>query len=685
MRRRLRAVGALRVLGLLSALSLGCSSELTDRTQIVMTVGSDLAVPADLDRVRVEVTGNASAQLAEADLRKTPLPRTLGLVHGGGPLGPITVRVSGLLGTTTVVERKLVTSFIAHQTSLVSVELESACKNVFCEEGATCVDGTCQGIPVVDPDMQPQDDAGADELDAAVPADDAGPGDDAATGQPGAAPTCQIDVPVAGDAYQIGKTLALSGRCADPETGAITEGLVWSSDVDGALGSMPKLTSSGAHVLSLCATDPRDATLRGCDTVSIQATTTVQPAVSIAGVTQAGSSTQPFAEGMAVDLAGVASGAGIRVTWTDSLQGTLGDTAEVSVEAPVVGRHTLTLSVVDRSGATASASAEYTVLPDGQLTLVTPFSAVNATLEDDGSPRVVRLGRDATGRAYAASEQSSVYVFDGDDPAGQASIAVDAPPLTGNVLDILVAEQAGLAYLGTTNGLTVCPYVALTGIGELCSTHNGSDLPSDVVRAVLRMTATDSQEYLLLGTADGLFIADTLGGSNNGDERLTDRRINALAADSGVAWVASDGGLYRYNPATDVSFRSTVTMGAPSNTLNGVAVDSTGQVWVATANGLGRFAPAQSSWRVWRTQQGLPSNQLNDVIVHRVTIDDVARDVIWIATDAGVSRFDPALERFMNLGASDGLPDAKVLDVLLLGDGSKLFATDAGLARYVGP
>jgi hypothetical protein len=666
-------------LALLGLLALACSGSELERTQIVMTVDSDLAVPAEIDRLRIEVTGNGSAPVAEADLTRDPLPRTLGLVHGGGPLGPITIKVSGLLGEATVVERELVTSFVKNTTSLISVELESACKNVFCDDGATCVAGACRGIPVVDADDEP--DAGMEPGDV-----DSDAGSDAGGGDPGGEPTCQIELPVEGDVYQTGKTIALEGSCSDPESGVLGQ-LVWSSDLDGTLGATPRLTSEGAHVLSLCATDPRDASVKVCDTVAIQATRTPQPAVSVTSVTQSGSSTQPFAEAPSIELLGTASGAGIRVTWTDSLQGEFGDSTMASISSPVMGRHTVTLTVVDRSGARASASVDYVVLRDGQNTLVTPFAALNETLADAGGARVLCLGADDDGRAYAARDQGELYSFAGSDPESEGSVAVDMPPLPASVQDMFVAEAAGLAYLATGNGLTVCNYLALTGIGQVCSTHTGSDLQSDNIRSVLRMTATDNQEYLLIGTARGFLVADSLAGSNNGDRELEERSINAMVAASGVVWLATDGGLYRYNPATDVTFHSTQANGAPSNLLHGVAVDSTGQVWVASSNGLGRFAPAQqaSPWQVFRMQDGLPAAQINDVLVHHVTIDDVARDVIWVATDVGASRFDPALGSFMTLTASDGLPNAKVLDLLLLGNGAKLFATESGVASYVGP
>ena len=51
----------------------------------------------------------------------------------------------------------------------------------------------------------------------------------------------------------------------------------------------------------------------------------------------------------------------------------------------------------------------------------------------------------------------------------------------------------------------------------------------------------------------------------------------------------------------------------------------------------------------------------------------------------GVTRFDTTVGTLMNLTDDDGLPHASVVAIAVLLDGSKLFATDSGLARYAGP
>jgi hypothetical protein len=677
-----------------ATLSLACSADKTNApTQIVVTVDSDLAVPGDIDSVRIQVVGNGKSDVADADLTKEPLPRTLGLVHSSGPLGPITIRATGLLAGEPVVEREVVTSFVEHSTSLLTIALESACKGVFCQDGLTCDHGVCDTTPVVGPHPdEPGDDAGASEpdQDGSISSDDNGdagmdPGADSGTGSPGGAPSCVIDLPAEGDAYQVGKKVTLQGSCSDPEQGALSRGLTWTSNLDGALtaaSGQTTLTSVGDHQLKLCAVDPEDASVMGCASVMVKVTSTPQPAATITDVSQAGSMSDPFDPSAEVAFSGEGSGAGVTLAWTDSMQGTVGDGAQETLAAPAVGRHRVTLTVTDRDGQSASVTRDFVVLAPDEKSLVDAFTKANDTLASAGGASVAELGSDDKGRAYAASNEGTLYTFDPTDPSADASLALDNPPLRGVVHGMDFAESNSLAYFASADGLTVCTYVSLTGLSSLCNSFTGSNLKSDDILSVLRMTGSDNKDHLLVGTESGVMIAKSLSGDNQGDVKLENRKINAIAPSAGIAWLATDGGLYRLNPATG-STLSINGAGAPSAALSGAAVDSKGAVWVSTAGGLYQFTPGDNHWRSFHTSDGLADDQVNDVAISRVTIDDEQRDVVWAATAGGVSRLDPAIGTFVTLGTADGLPSDEVLDVLVLSDGTKLFGTDAGIARCV--
>jgi len=167
----------------------GCSED--PRTEIVVSVGSNLSVPGQLDQIHIGVVGpdmelrEATATLGDG---QPPLPRTLGLLHEEGPLGPLSIRVVGRMGGVDVVERRARTSFIEGRTLLLEMDLLASCLGTMCAASTTCTAGGCQPVDV-DPETLPEweggepgIDAGMVEQDAGVdagPAPDAGPEPDA--------------------------------------------------------------------------------------------------------------------------------------------------------------------------------------------------------------------------------------------------------------------------------------------------------------------------------------------------------------------------------------------------------------------------------------------------------------------------------------------------------------------------
>jgi hypothetical protein len=134
-------------------LSLGCQGELSKRTQIMLVVDSDLPVPAQLDGLELAVEGpTGAARLVKATLGtgEEALPRSLGLVHEGGPLGPLQVTVTGVLGTQRVVERRAELAFVEGKTLVLPLHLFARCVAVACGE-QTCTERGCVDA-TIDPD-----------------------------------------------------------------------------------------------------------------------------------------------------------------------------------------------------------------------------------------------------------------------------------------------------------------------------------------------------------------------------------------------------------------------------------------------------------------------------------------------------------------------------------------------------
>jgi hypothetical protein len=107
--------------------ALALASCADERTEVVVIVDSDLSVPDEIDRFRLEGDLDMDPRTAEADLTLDGPPRTLGLVHRGGPLGPLSLRAVALSGTTEVVERQATVSFRPGETLQLRFDLLRAC------------------------------------------------------------------------------------------------------------------------------------------------------------------------------------------------------------------------------------------------------------------------------------------------------------------------------------------------------------------------------------------------------------------------------------------------------------------------------------------------------------------------------------------------------------------------------
>jgi hypothetical protein len=679
------------VLLLLAAAAAGCSEDPAKSTQIVVVVDSDMAVPGALDRVTIDVSGLKKAPApASADLAKQDLPRSLGLFHTGGPLGPIRVRARGFLDSAQVVERLAIVSFEQDKTLELRVPLSASCAaaDLACSADMTCDRGHCVTATQDDLPLFKGTVKGFDVDDVEPPGGDAGSADggpvDAGGMTTNEKPQCTISAPQDGATFAEGENVSFSGSCQDPESGPIRVGLSWESNAGGMLGTGARLSVStlaaGTHMISLCAPDPEQATLRGCATISITVSAANKTSATISALMQGNNASSPFTT--AAPLTATGSGTGedpLKFAWTDSLLGPIGEGMSVTLDPPPKGKHTLTLAVTDSRAQTATDNRSFVVRDPGKSLLETVPSA---TMRFDA------LASASDDRVYAAGPaRRAVYLYDGSSTPTTALTESDLPDL---VHDISLDEQLGYAYIGT-KGFLICPFSASGGIAaSSCNQFKGGAFGNDECNAMLRVTGSNGMQYLLIGTTRGLIVTspDAVPGSIVSVRRLTTVDIRAIARVDGTAWLATAQGLYSFDPVTNASQRYGAATGAPSDTLTSIRAASDGVLWVGSSNGLGRYVPSSHTWTVWRAGDapapGLVSNDVRDLVVARSKIGSDTRDIVWVATAAGVSRLDPTLPSFTSFTQEDGLPSNSVRTITLIRGDTKVFATDSGAVTYDG-
>ncbi len=145
-------------------------SDADPRTEIIVAVDTDLVIPGELDAVRIEMLGPSGQVRRSMGLLSgtDSLPATVGMVHTGGPLGPVQVTVVGQRGGSDVVEREASVSFVQGRTLILRILLARECIGVTCPAMQTCAPGGCRSVNVPASELESYDgsigraDAGGD-------------------------------------------------------------------------------------------------------------------------------------------------------------------------------------------------------------------------------------------------------------------------------------------------------------------------------------------------------------------------------------------------------------------------------------------------------------------------------------------------------------------------------------------
>lgn len=286
-----------------------------------------------------------------------------------------------------------------------------------------------------------------------------------------AGPVVAISDPVDGARFGEGALVTLSGVATDLGGGELSSNVLWSSSLDGPIGSGASVStailSPGSHTIIAEATDSAGNT--GSDAIEL----IIDGAVAAMISSPANGSS--FIEGSLISLAGTtidledgerAGG----LTWSSSLDGPIGSGGHVTVSSLSVGRHTITARATDSFGNVGSAAITVIISADAPPMVSSSAPEEGASFD---SWTTVSLQGSATDAEDGRLDASIVWSSNIDGHLGTgASISVVLSD-GSHIITAEVTDSAGNTGSDTTwiiMGLEATPHGGYSASTDNCAT-----------------------------------------------------------------------------------------------------------------------------------------------------------------------------------------------------------------------
>jgi ligand-binding sensor domain-containing protein len=127
------------------------------------------------------------------------------------------------------------------------------------------------------------------------------------------------------------------------------------------------------------------------------------------------------------------------------------------------------------------------------------------------------------------------------------------------------------------------------------------------------------------------------------------KTVRAIASTTDSIWAATSGGLFLFNPSSNLFAKFTNSEGLSSNDLTAVTVDGTGRVWVGSSDGyLNAYTPATGEWIV------ISAIKESDRVQKAIRSLLARGDSLFIGTDFGITVLQLSRKEFKDTYANLG-------------------------------
>lgn len=153
------------------------------------------------------------------------------------------------------------------------------------------------------------------------------------------------------------------------------------------------------------------------------------------------------------------------------------------------------------------------------------------------------------------------------------------------------------------------------------------------------------------------------------------KTVRAIAATTDSLWVATSGGLFLFNPSSNLFAKFTNSEGLSSNDLTAVTVDGRGRVWVGSSDGfINAYTPSTGEW------VAITAIEESDRVQKAVRSILARGDSLFIATDFGITVLQISRREFKDTYANLGFATQAGVNDVQIFKNRIWAATDLGIS-----
>ena len=161
-----------------------------------------------------------------------------------------------------------------------------------------------------------------------------------------------------------------------------------------------------------------------------------------------------------------------------------------------------------------------------------------------------------------------------------------------------------------------------------------------------------------------------------------------LSVGERYVWIATEGGVGRYDRIADRFEKYTTENQLPSNDVRAIG-ESQGDVWICTRNGISRhniLSDDRNAWETYNAAIEIQPMVMRKEYAKSLDNDDarclaVAEDRIWVGTKTGVSTYNTKSDTWNTYTLEDGLISNQV-SCIAVDNGSVWFGSGYGVTVY---